>query len=371
MKHLVLYHARCNDGYMAAAAFSASAARGAPHDVEYRPIAYTRYETLEAFKEFLGDIDDVDYIWFLDTCPTLMILDYLITLQGPEIIIVDHHLSALVNLTQFHDTHPAPFLSGKIRAVFATERSGASLTVLLFRSRTINNIVKMRCTELWKEMSEAQEKVLLVSNTLDSDAINDILYGELNDFDELVEVRDLWIQSDPATKARADALSSYLAFHNVYEIPPQDFTDWWVKQGSLTDVVEKGFLIDAVGRATAEDALRDARYELIETAKGPVHFYLGNCPSKLGSVFGEAGYMKHPDEQTIVVGLHVNYAKDGITLSIRSRNIKALPLAVALGGGGHPNACGARIDAAEHDVKFTTLFATVRDTLIKALEGGV
>ena len=39
MKHLVIYHGRCNDGYMAAAAFSAAAVRGTPHDVEYRPIA--------------------------------------------------------------------------------------------------------------------------------------------------------------------------------------------------------------------------------------------------------------------------------------------------------------------------------------------
>lgn len=369
MKHLVIYHGRCVDGYMAAVAFAEAAKHEKELEVTYLPTGYGKYVNTEDFAAHLGGVEkDADYIWFLDTAPTPPIMDWIISLNGPKMFIADHHVTAIESIMEYEKLHSEHFTDGSIRVVYVKERSGASLAEQLFAT-PISELISHPISPIdFRGMDVENAECTFYSNCLSTEVIERVKSGPRTNLYRLIETRDLWKTENKTLKAQADALSSFLGFSDIFQYHPGEFMEWLSQIGGVENCVSKGMLLDEVARYHADNALENSYYETVFIEGGlPIHVYIGVVPSQLTSVYGEAAYNRHPGERTIAIAVHHDYRSPIIIFGARSRGVKVSQLATHLGGGGHPFAAGFRIDPANYpDYPFTP--GMIKAYLIGAIE---
>lgn len=340
-RQLVCYHDKCIDGTAAAAAHS-MATNGAVQrpdcDYTYQPINYDT-KTPEGFDGFLerNEIGEFESVWFLDFCPKNEILKYL-TDQGKQVIIIDHHTTALEALDEFSSDLLTYVLS------YDNKLSGAGLTRLLRMGLDTLDLLKPVEAHQVEVQVNGQTCTLLTNIKLD------LMYEELDDFYNLIRVRDVWDESDPNRKHLADLIHQYLVHHGCYEI---EAFKQFLKQFEAADdpikfleeTMDKAQLIDDVIRNQVENALA-LGYKTKVDAKNlkNINVFIGSVPWKLDTMAGDIWSKRFPDEPAIMIGLTYNHDKNGIAAGLRSNHlIECVHLAKFFDGGGHKQASGCNM----------------------------
>ena len=335
MKKLVIYHAFCTDGTAAAVAHRIGYERKHPgkdalDEYTYVPMAHGLLSNEAAFKEVIKGFWDVTFLDFAPTAPLLtMMLDCNI-----EVSIVDHHQTFIDMVKEFK--HPN---INKLYVVASTDNklSGATLTWLI----GVVSVTPDR-SGILREVEIHGHKFLINGSFgfIKEETIlhKDPLYN-------LIGIRDIWDESNPAMKHKADALHAYFDYKGL-----RDFDKFYqfVKREEFvfhgSSIIDIGETILAINKRNCEGALKDAYQSTIETKEGPIEFVMGICPDGQGSQFGQSWSEQHPEKKTISVAIFMNFNKGTVTLGFRSRNIDALRVVETFpGGGGHANACGCRI----------------------------
>lgn len=336
MKKLIIYHAYCTDGTAAAVAHRIGYERrhqgkDALDAYTYVPMSHSQLDDLAAFKETIKGFWNVT---FLDFAPTESLLTLMLD-NNIEVTIVDHHKTFIEMVKKFK--HPN---IDKLYVIASLDNklSGATLTWLV----SIVGVTPDKSGVL-REVEIHGHKFLLNGSfgfiKEETIKFKDPLYN-------LIGIRDVWDESSPKMKQRADALHAYLDFNNL-----RNFEEFYkfVKEEAFVfhgnSIIEEGSLLLAFNKRICKAALRNAVTKTIESTTGPIHLAIGICPDGQGSQYGQSWSDMNPNEQTISVAVFFNFLKNTATLGIRSRYIEALPLAESFeGGGGHPMACGCRID---------------------------
>lgn len=340
-RQLVCYHDKCIDGTAAAAAHTLATCGVVQRpdcDYTYQPINYDT-KTPELFDEFLvrNEIGEFESIWFLDFCPKNEILKHL-TDQGKQVIIIDHHTTALEALDEFSSDLLTYVLS------YDNKLSGAGLTRLLKMGLDTLDLVKPTEPHQVEVEVNGQTCVLLTNIKLD------LMFEELDEFYNLIRVRDVWDESDPNRKRLADLIHQYLVHHGCYNIEAfkqfiQQFEEAKDRTKFLEDTMDKAQLIDDVIRGQVENALA-LGYKTQVDAKNlkNINVFIGSVPWKLDTMAGDIWSKRFPDEPAIMIGLTYNHDKNGIAAGLRSNHlIECVHLAKFFDGGGHKQASGCNM----------------------------
>lgn len=339
---LIIYHGYCTDGLAAAVSHRLTYERRQPLNpndpgpesaldtFDYLAMTHKR---LEEEDKFFENVDGYKDVWFLDFCPTEPLLRKMLD-SGQNVTILDHHKSSYEMIREKFAE-----VNNQLRVIFSIDNklSGATLTWLIGLSGFSANLnTKLR------EVTIHDHKFLTNVNIgfIKEDTLNfkDPLYN-------LIGIRDIWDESNPAMKQKADALHAYFDYKGL-----RDFDKFYqfVKREEFvfhgSSIIDIGETILAINKRNCEEALKDAHQSTIETKEGPIEFCIGLAPSGQGSQFGQSWSELHPGKKTIAIAIFMNFDKATVTLGFRSRNIDALRLVETFpGGGGHPNACGCRI----------------------------
>lgn len=338
MKHAVIYHHPCMDGYAAACAFK-SAWIG--DDVSYHQANYSYLDQLPA-----RAIDtDTTHVFFLDICPNAEVIAKMLA-DYPDVvfIILDHHATAKDVLTSLPHNPKLRFMLAE------TVLSGATLTYTL--RGQLRNIAYIRDDGI--KPAGMEQVVSGLTSHLDPTSVErKLVYLYTNiphcsfiwtdgmpDIWRLIGIRDLWVTDDPNAKANADWLSSYLRFKGLMFHPVADLEAWVKNEGGISKIVESGVLIDAIHRKLVNDSLKTALNKVYKMPDGIlVDTIIGSTPHDLGSLYGELGYSR-VSNPAIVVGVSTNFNHGVYGISLRSNGIECRSLAAKFGGGGHNLAAG-------------------------------
>lgn len=345
MKRLVVYHSNCVDGVAAAVAHRIGYERGQKTKKE-EPNALTKntyksigYGDLEDTEKFNSIVEDYKVILFLDFCPTEDRLRKLI-MEGREVTIYDHHKTGMEMIRKrFAFTDP----SHNLRFIFSADNklSGATLTWLI---GMVGYSVQSRVPAA-RDIEIHEHKFFTNVNL---GFIKPETLEFKDPFYNLIGIRDVWDVSNPKLKERADCLSAYinhnglLNFEKFYEFVK---TEQWVFYGA--SIEDYGRTVLEFNDRSASNALKDA-YKFTSTLPNgkELAVAIGTCPSYLGSQFGENWRQQNEGKDTIAIAVFINFKDDTITLGIRSSGVEGLKLAQTFeGGGGHPHACGCRLNS--------------------------
>lgn len=347
MKRLVAYHANCVDGVAAAVAHRMTYERGqkskneTPNALEKNVYKSINYSDLENDDKFNAIVEDYQDILFLDFCPNENCLRKLL-MENRIVTILDHHKTGLEMIqSKFPPFAGTPYLNN-LRYIFSADNklSGATLTWLIGLVGFSVPVKDLSSREIDIHEHKFFTNVKLGFIRSETLEFKDPLYN-------LIGIRDIWDESNPKLKDKADCLAAYinyfglLDFEKFYEFVKQEE---FVFYGS--SIEDRGRMVLEFNNRSVRDALKDS-YQY--TAKLPsgreLAVAIGTCPSYLGSQFGENWRLQNEGKDTIAIAVFINFKNDTITLGIRSSGVEGLKLAQSFeGGGGHPNACGCRLN---------------------------
>ncbi len=289
---LVLYHASCRDGMCAAMVcwlqFKDSA--------RYRPVTYNGEtlrgivnETLESHPK-LDEVYVVDFT-FRGEADTI---SWLLTEMGMGVTLIDHHSTAVDDITAISESVPAK--GERINIRYAEDKSGAGLTWDFFYPNTPRPPV----------VAYVEDRDLWLWKLPDSDIVN------------------TYLQSMPLAMVRWVKL----------------FYEWNQETIRAIGSYQMTFIAGQVC-----EHMRRARYIHVEDGNGRSYraAIFGCSLSTLTSETCDA-LLKHGDVPIdIAICVPINMAADGHVYSIRSRDTgKARQFAESYGGGGHDDAAGCK-----------------------------
>ena len=318
---LVVYHSPCMDGFGAACAFNDQVDKSEWDTITYYPCGYGQ---LAELKYMVGNnpLSGKTHVLCLDICPTPETLDFMLVDRGLNVVILDHHETAMDNLEHYNKTG--------ILFTVTEDYSGASLVKALGKS--VNRVFN-------QDMGEAvylESEGILTNNDihkyLDSSLITD------SPLFTLLEVRDLWIRTDAALKQQADDMAAYFKKNDISKgplIPMAEFealVPIALKEGRVINAELEIIVNEAIAKSVTWDQEADGE---------KLSILVGEVPQELGSLFGSV-YNDSCDYNSLAVG---TYSEGGLVqgLSLRSKGNTGYARIVAetFGGGGHNHASGA------------------------------
>ena len=100
---LVVYHSPCMDGFGAACAFNDQVDKSEWDTITYYPCGYGQ---LAELKYMVGNnpLSGKTHVLCLDICPTPETLDFILVDRGLNVVILDHHETAMDNLEHYNKT---------------------------------------------------------------------------------------------------------------------------------------------------------------------------------------------------------------------------------------------------------------------------
>ena len=322
---LVVYHSPCMDGFGAACAFNDQVDKSEWDTITYYPCGYGQ---LAELKYMVGNnpLSGKTHVLCLDICPTPETLDFMLVDRGLNVVILDHHETAMDNLEHYNKTG--------ILFTVTEDYSGASLVKALGTS--VNRVFN-------QDMGEAvylESEGILTNNDihkyLDSSLITD------SPLFTLLEVRDLWIRTDAALKQQADDMAAYFKKNDISKgplIPMAEFealVPIALKEGRVINAELEIIVNEAIAKSVTWDQEADGE---------KLSILVGEVPQELGSLFGSV-YNDSCDCNSLAVG---TYSEGGLVqgLSLRSKGDTGYARIVAetFGGGGHNHASGANFKA--------------------------
>lgn len=344
MKQLVIYHAHCTDGVAAAVAHRLSHERqpridsndNSPRDAldqfDYVPMTHGTLEDEAAFFEVIKGYHSV---LFVDFGPTEPLLHRMLN-ENIIVTIFDHHKTTYDMIRNFGDVS-----NEQLRVVFSTDNklSGATLTWLLgLAGFKIKSSEKLCLRDIEIHGHKFLTNMNLGFIRKETIEFKDPLYN-------LIGIRDVWDESNPALKRKADALHAYFDFNDLRNFDKfYDFvkSEKFVFHGA--SIVDVGETILEINKRNCESAIKSASKTTVTTDEGDIELCVGICPDGQGSQFGQSWGEQNEGKPNIAIAVFMNFEKATVTLGFRSRGIDALRIVETFpGGGGHPNACGCRI----------------------------
>lgn len=318
---LVVYHSPCMDGFGAACAFNDQVDKSEWDTITYYPCGYGQ---LAELKYMVGNnpLSGKTHVLCLDICPTPETLDFMLVDRGLNVVILDHHETAMDNLEHYNKTG--------ILFTVTEDYSGASLVKALGTS--VNRVFNQ---DIGETMYLEDDGILTnndIHKYLDSSLITDSRAYTL------LEVRDLWIRTDPVLKQQADDMAAYFKKNDISKGPLISVAEL---EALIPKALKEGRLINAELEIIVNEALAKATTWDLETKEGKLSILVGEVPSELGSLFGSV-YNDSCDCNSLAIG---TYSEGGLvkSLSLRSKGTVGYARIVAesLGGGGHGHASGA------------------------------
>ena len=322
---LVVYHSPCMDGFGAACAFNDQVDKSEWDTITYYPCGYGQ---LAELKYMVGNnpLSGKTHVLCLDICPTPETLDFMLVDRGLNVVILDHHETAMDNLEHYNKTG--------ILFTVTEDYSGASLVKALGKS--VNRVFN-------QDMGEAvylESEGILTNNDihkyLDSSLITD------SPLFTLLEVRDLWIRTDAALKQQADDMAAYFKKNDISKGPLIPMAEF---EALVPIALKEGRVINAELEIIVNEAIAKSVTWDQEVDGEKLSILVGEVPQELGSLFGSV-YNDSCDCNSLAVG---TYSEGGLVqgLSLRSKGGTGYARIVAetFGGGGHNHASGANFKA--------------------------
>ena len=320
---LVVYHSPCMDGFGAACAFNDQVDKSEWDTITYYPCGYGQ---LAELKYMVGNnpLSGKTHVLCLDICPTPETLDFMLVDRGLNVVILDHHETAMDNLEHYNKTG--------ILFTVTEDYSGASLVKALGKS--VNRVFN-------QDMGEAvylENEGILTNNDihkyLDSSLITD------SPLFTLLEVRDLWIRTDAALKQQADDMAAYFKKNDISKGPLIPMAEF---EALVPIALKEGRVINAELEIIVNEAIAKSVTWDQEVDGEKLSILVGEVPQELGSLFGSV-YNDSCDCNSLAVG---TYSEGGLVqgLSLRSKGDIGYARIVAetFGGGGHNHASGANL----------------------------
>ena len=301
MKHVIFAHSHCTDGLCAASIMKR--AINIFFNTEDIVVVFVRYgEEKKALEQ--AEIDDKTDVYIVDfSFSREDILD--IAKKCANLVILDHHITALEKLEGIEKE------SNNIEFFFDNNMSGATL---------VNGFVAKRFLDFGK----SQEVVSYVA--------------------ALVEDRDLWNFKLKDTKAFGEFVFSQIepndidAFSEILFDSDMKKIESYVNLGNILDKNKKKQVNQRL-ETMANPAILEIPYP--ETSEQVKIIFVNETQPDLVSELGNVICKKFQKP----VCLYKILSNGMVSLSFRSMDnlIDMSKVAVALGGGGHRNACGAEI----------------------------
>ena len=158
----------------------------------------------------------------------------------------------------------------------------------------------------------------------------------------LLEVRDLWIRTDPDLKQQADDMAAYFKKNDISKGPILPMTEF---EALVPIALKEGRVINAELEIIVNEAIAKSVTWDQEVDGEKLSILVGEVPQELGSLFGSV-YNDSCDCNSLAVG---TYSEGGLVqgLSLRSKGDTGYARIVAetFGGGGHNHASGANFKA--------------------------
>jgi uncharacterized protein len=292
MQSVVMYHTRCFDGTMAAAAALKAIQDGSLQCDPEKGLIPINYN-VSGQEEFFSDKEDSPYslasaqgaeeFIFVDFCPKADTVNQLIDL-GHKVVVLDHHKSAMEDAAKLEGTEG-------LTLTFDMAKSGAMMA--------------------W-----------------------DYFHGEAPKLVHHVQDRDLWQWKLDHTKEIMAWLGAWSETNN-----PQSYLDAILKfEFTESEIVEVGSMLTAQLNSAVEKLASSFRYaDILGYGRGIV-VNAGVYQSEVGE------YLYDRHEVPFVVAYGATRGGQ-ISLSFRSKkgaahSIDVTKLAAEFGGGGHENAAG-------------------------------
>ena len=333
MNVIIAYHKNCTDGLVAAAALNRQ--YSAEHNVHCIAVNYGVGADLGIPEVQNFSVEEADQIVFIDFCPEMDVLRTLLENEELDVVILDHHDTALERLRAFPTD-----MYNNLTIILTENLSGAGLAEAIAPAVNFFH-VGMPLDENYSFQEVEVNGVKLWTNTQHAFRLQPQLISRLN---QIVQGRDLWI--DGFDKTQGIYFDAYLKFHDVHtRISPEIFYDFMEQHGGLETIINKGQMIFDTLRALSQQMLDNSQHHIVKTlGDAPdVQVIIGNCVPRYASTYGELGY-QNQELPTIVIGVMYNAREEILELSLRcSKGVVVNKMASDLwGGGGHPKASGAR-----------------------------
>lgn len=349
------YHAKCNDGMGAAVMVH----KKIGHNVsQYEAIGYGRSPKIK---------DGIEHVLFVDYCPDESVVKDILN-KGMSVFILDHHKTAVSNIEGYcKEIHDNP----NFRYYIKQNMCGAKLAFIY----SIEAMMKFDTTS---NMETYEDDVTHnnVKGIVDSFFST---HEAVSRFYEYLDIRDRWVSYSIDEKRKADYLSYYLTTSDWFNMDPTlassfvDMLNHNTGNSQLDDWINIGEHLYSFNQLICKDAVNQAQ---------KVDFNLGdNVILKLAIVFttinvsdaGEIWKKMNPDNPSMFVGALLDIDKGILTLSIRSSDdfnsrLIAEDLhssGVSYTGGGHDQACGAKIKLSSIENDFDLGWLT--NTIITSL----
>lgn len=333
MNVIIAYHKNCTDGLVAAAALNRQF--DSSHNVNCIAVNYGVSADLGIPQVQNFSVAEADQIVFIDFCPEMDVLRTLLENEDLDVVILDHHDTALERLQAF-PTH----MYTNLTIILTKNLSGAGLAEAI--APAVNFFQVGIPLDANYSFQEAEVNgIKLWTNTHHAFRLQPDLISRLN---QIVQGRDLWI--DGPDKYQGIYFDAYLKFHDTHtRISPEIFYDFMEQHGGLETILVKGHMIFDTMRALSQQMLDNSQRHIVKsiTLDTDVQVIIGNCIPRYASTFGELGY-QNQELPTIVIGVMYSAREEVLELSLRcGKGVVVNKMADKLwGGGGHPKASGAR-----------------------------
>lgn len=333
MNTIIAYHKNCTDGLVAASTLFRQL--DTDHVTHCIPVNYGVGADLGIPEVQNFSVAEADQIIFIDFCPDMDVLRTLLENENLDVVILDHHDTALKRLQEF-PTH----MYNNLSIILTENLSGAGLAEAVSVPANYFHVSMPLNDERTFEYHNIND-VKMWTNTQHAFRLEPQRISRLN---TIVQSRDLWI--DCEDKQLGLYLDAYFKFHDVHtRITPPFFYAFMEEHGGLGAIIEKGKMIFETMEALSQQMLDNSQRHIVKSiADQPdVQVIIGNCIPRYASTYGELGY-KDQELPTIVIGVMYNARDEILELSLRSgKGVVVNKMAEELwNGGGHPKASGAR-----------------------------
>ena len=333
MNVIIAYHKNCTDGLVAAAALNRQF--DSSHNVNCIAVNYGVSADLGIPQVQNFSVAEADQIVFIDFCPEMDVLRTLLENEDLDVVILDHHDTALERLQAF-PTH----MYTNLTIILTENLSGAGLAEAIAPAVNLFH-VGMPLDGDYSFQETEVNGVKLWTNTQHAFRLQPQLISRLN---QIVQGRDLWI--DGFDKTQGIYFDAYLKFYDTHtRISPEIFYDFMEQHGGLETIINKGQMIFDTLRALSQQMLDNSQHHIVKTLGDvpDVQVIIGNCVPRNARTYGELGY-QNQELPTIVIGVMYNAREEILELSLRcGEGVVVNKMADKLwGGGGHPKASGAR-----------------------------
>lgn len=318
---LVMYHSPCMDGFGAACAFADQVDKSEWDTITYYPCGYGQ---LAELKYMVGNnpLSGKTHVLCLDICPTPETLDFMLVDRGLNVVVLDHHDTAMDNLEGYTKTG--------ILFTVTEDYSGASLVKAL--GKAVNRVFNQDIGET----TYLEDDGILTNNQihayLDSSLITD------SRLFTLLEVRDLWIRTDAALKQQADDMAAYFKKNDISKGPLIPMAEF---EALVPTALKEGRVINAELEIIVNEAIAKSVSWDQEVDGEKLSILVGEVPHELGSLFGSV-YNDSCDCNSLAIGTYSEGGHiQGLSLRSKGNTGYARIVAEAFGGGGHNHASGA------------------------------